>query len=163
MFMKLFRSDDKFSQLLTQLESQLKIGGGSGSGRCGDDEQGDDEDDGEDGEDEDDSFLFFSNGELEPTPGVNRLLLMKHGSKIALADESIEMNEVESVGELGVNNLDRFPTRDELAYHRNEEDKQRGVEYVKNKVAEFYTRRLELGPEYEDGVEDHLEAKEVAM
>ncbi|GJQ96770.1 hypothetical protein Tco_0007909 [Tanacetum coccineum] len=104
-----------------------------------------------------------SNGELEPTPGVNRLLLMKHGSKIALADESIEMNEVESVGELGVNNLDRFPTRDELAYHRNEEDKQRGVEYVKNKVAEFYTRRLELGPEYEDGVEDHLEAKEVAM
>ncbi|GJT07219.1 RNA-directed DNA polymerase, eukaryota [Tanacetum coccineum] len=55
MFMKLFRSDDKFSQMLTQLESQPEIGGGSGSGGRGDDEQGDDEDDGEDGEDEDDS------------------------------------------------------------------------------------------------------------
>ncbi|GJV33597.1 hypothetical protein Tco_1393997 [Tanacetum coccineum] len=51
----LFRSDDKFSQMLTQLESQPEIGGGSGSGGRGDDEQGDDEDDGEDGEDEDDS------------------------------------------------------------------------------------------------------------
>ncbi|GJT52265.1 hypothetical protein Tco_0978422 [Tanacetum coccineum] len=55
MFMKLFRSDDKFSQMLNQLESQPEIGGGNGSGGCGDDEQGDDEDDGEDGEDEDDS------------------------------------------------------------------------------------------------------------
>ncbi|GKD00870.1 hypothetical protein Tco_1171144 [Tanacetum coccineum] len=55
MFMKLFRSDDKFSQMLTQLESQPEIGGGSGSGGREDDEQGDDEDDGEDGEDEDDS------------------------------------------------------------------------------------------------------------
>ncbi|GJU16927.1 hypothetical protein Tco_1144893 [Tanacetum coccineum] len=55
MFMKLFRSDDKFSQMLTQLESQPEIGGGSGSGGCGDDEQGDDEDDGKDGEGEDDS------------------------------------------------------------------------------------------------------------
>ncbi|GJQ90740.1 hypothetical protein Tco_0001879 [Tanacetum coccineum] len=48
-------SDDMFSQMLSQLESQPEIGGGSGSGGCGDDEQGDDEDDGEDGEDEDDS------------------------------------------------------------------------------------------------------------
>ncbi|GJS08890.1 hypothetical protein Tco_0365686 [Tanacetum coccineum] len=55
MFMKLFRSDDKFSQMLTQLESQPEIGGGSGSGGHEDDEQGDGEDDGEDGEDEDDS------------------------------------------------------------------------------------------------------------
>ncbi|GJV49561.1 hypothetical protein Tco_1439773 [Tanacetum coccineum] len=52
---RLFRSDDKFSQMLTQLKSQPEIGGGSGSGGLGDDEQGDDEDDGEDGEDEDDS------------------------------------------------------------------------------------------------------------
>ncbi|GJX36061.1 hypothetical protein Tco_0247618 [Tanacetum coccineum] len=55
MFMKLFRSDDKFSQMLSQLESQPEIGGGSRSGGCGDDEQGYDEDDGEDEEDEDDS------------------------------------------------------------------------------------------------------------
>ncbi|GJZ70065.1 hypothetical protein Tco_0633615 [Tanacetum coccineum] len=32
MFMKLFRSDDKFSQMLNQLESQPEIGGGSESG-----------------------------------------------------------------------------------------------------------------------------------
>ncbi|GJZ90019.1 hypothetical protein Tco_0661946 [Tanacetum coccineum] len=38
MFMKLFRSDDKFSQMLSQLESRPEIGGGSGSGGCGDDE-----------------------------------------------------------------------------------------------------------------------------
>ncbi|GKB92611.1 2-methylene-furan-3-one reductase-like protein, partial [Tanacetum coccineum] len=48
------RSDDKFSQMLTQLESQPEYGGGSGSGGCEDDEPGDDEDGGEDGEDEDD-------------------------------------------------------------------------------------------------------------
>nr|GEX20360.1 hypothetical protein [Tanacetum cinerariifolium] len=51
MFMKLFRSDDKFSQMLTQLESQPEYGGGSGSGWCGDDEPGDDEDGGEDEDD----------------------------------------------------------------------------------------------------------------
>nr|GEY14974.1 hypothetical protein [Tanacetum cinerariifolium] len=51
MFMRLFRSDDKFSQMLSQLESQPEYGGGSGSGGCGDDEPGDDEDDGEDADD----------------------------------------------------------------------------------------------------------------
>nr|GEW14533.1 hypothetical protein [Tanacetum cinerariifolium] len=50
MFMRLFRSDDKFSQMLTQLESQPEYGGGNGSGGCGDDEPGDDEDGGEDEE-----------------------------------------------------------------------------------------------------------------
>ncbi|GJV28427.1 hypothetical protein Tco_1384875 [Tanacetum coccineum] len=49
------RSDDKFSQMLTQLESHPEYGGGSGSGGCRDDEPGDDEDGGEDGEDEDNS------------------------------------------------------------------------------------------------------------
>ncbi|GKD33222.1 hypothetical protein Tco_1248731 [Tanacetum coccineum] len=38
MFMKLFRSDDKFSQMLTQLESQPEIGGGGRSDGRGDDE-----------------------------------------------------------------------------------------------------------------------------
>ncbi|GJX45915.1 retrovirus-related pol polyprotein from transposon TNT 1-94 [Tanacetum coccineum] len=52
-FMKIFRSDDKFSQMLTQLESQPEYGGGSGSGGCEDDEPGDDEDGGEDEEDAD--------------------------------------------------------------------------------------------------------------
>nr|GFC43877.1 hypothetical protein [Tanacetum cinerariifolium] len=35
MFMRLFKSDDKFSQMLTQLESQPEYGSGSGSGGCG--------------------------------------------------------------------------------------------------------------------------------
>ncbi|GJW01360.1 hypothetical protein Tco_1556611 [Tanacetum coccineum] len=55
MFMRLFRSDDKFSQMLNQFESQPEYGGGSGSGGYGDDEPRDDEDEGKDGEDEDDS------------------------------------------------------------------------------------------------------------
>nr|GEZ37886.1 protein kinase-like domain, concanavalin A-like lectin/glucanase domain protein [Tanacetum cinerariifolium] len=33
-------------------------------------------------------------------------------------------------------------------YLRNEEDKRRGVEYVMNKILEFYKECLELGPEY---------------
>nr|GEY82905.1 hypothetical protein [Tanacetum cinerariifolium] len=53
MFTRLFGSDDKFSQMLRQLESQPEYGGGSGSGECGDDEPRDDKD--EDEEDEDDS------------------------------------------------------------------------------------------------------------
>nr|GEY34655.1 hypothetical protein [Tanacetum cinerariifolium] len=55
MFMMLFMSDDKFSQMLTQLESQPEYGGGSGSGGCGDDEPGDDENGGEEEKEEDDS------------------------------------------------------------------------------------------------------------
>ncbi|GJT93242.1 reverse transcriptase domain-containing protein [Tanacetum coccineum] len=51
----LFRSDDKFSQIRNQLESQPEYGGGSGSGGCGDDELGDDEDDDKDEEDDDNS------------------------------------------------------------------------------------------------------------
>nr|GFD49811.1 hypothetical protein [Tanacetum cinerariifolium] len=50
-----YRSDDKFSQMLTQLESQPEYGGGSESVGCGDDEPGDDKDGGEDEEEEDDS------------------------------------------------------------------------------------------------------------
>nr|GEY45593.1 hypothetical protein [Tanacetum cinerariifolium] len=54
LMMKLFRSDDKFSQMLNQYESSPEFGNASGSGGCGDDEMADDEDDGEDGEDEED-------------------------------------------------------------------------------------------------------------
>nr|GFB80329.1 hypothetical protein [Tanacetum cinerariifolium] len=55
MFIRLFRSDEKFSQMLRQLESQPKYGGGSESGGCEDDEPGDAKDGGEDEEDKDDS------------------------------------------------------------------------------------------------------------
>nr|GFA66576.1 hypothetical protein [Tanacetum cinerariifolium] len=53
MIKKLFRSDEKMSQMLTQLESQPEFGSGSESDVCGDDEPGDDEDDSEDEEDAD--------------------------------------------------------------------------------------------------------------
>nr|GEW29130.1 hypothetical protein [Tanacetum cinerariifolium] len=49
---KLFRSDDKFSQMLNQYESSPEFGNASGSGGCGDDEMADDEDGDEDEEDE---------------------------------------------------------------------------------------------------------------
>ncbi|GJU50988.1 hypothetical protein Tco_1220543 [Tanacetum coccineum] len=55
LMMKLFRSDDKFSQMLNQYESTPEFG--SGSGGCGDDEMADDEDGGEDGEDEEDGDI----------------------------------------------------------------------------------------------------------
>nr|GEV38477.1 hypothetical protein [Tanacetum cinerariifolium] len=38
MIMKVVRSDDKMSQMLTQLQSPNDVGSGSGSGRSGDDE-----------------------------------------------------------------------------------------------------------------------------
>ncbi|GJU47874.1 hypothetical protein Tco_1217429 [Tanacetum coccineum] len=50
MMIRLFRSDDKFSQMLDQFESSPEFGGANGSDGCGDDEDGDDED----GDDEDD-------------------------------------------------------------------------------------------------------------
>ncbi|GKC43470.1 hypothetical protein Tco_1061192 [Tanacetum coccineum] len=52
LMMKLFRSDDKFAQMLNQYESTPKFG--SRSGGCEDDEMADDEDGGEDEEDEED-------------------------------------------------------------------------------------------------------------
>ncbi|GKF77746.1 hypothetical protein Tco_0230216 [Tanacetum coccineum] len=38
MIMRLFKSDDKFSQMLNQYESSPEFGNASGSGGCGDDE-----------------------------------------------------------------------------------------------------------------------------
>nr|GEU97650.1 hypothetical protein [Tanacetum cinerariifolium] len=55
-FMRLFRSDDKFSQMLSQHELHPEYSGGSGNGGCGYDEPRDDEDVSEDEEDEDDSY-----------------------------------------------------------------------------------------------------------
>ncbi|GJS14731.1 hypothetical protein Tco_0409203 [Tanacetum coccineum] len=52
LMMKLFRSDDKISQMLNQYESTPEFGNGIGG--CGDDEMADDEDDCEDEEDEED-------------------------------------------------------------------------------------------------------------
>ncbi|GKE29137.1 hypothetical protein Tco_1444521 [Tanacetum coccineum] len=62
MFMKLFRSDDKFSQMLSQLESRPEYGGGSGSGGCRDDEPRDDEDGGEDEDDMNIDLYLADNG-----------------------------------------------------------------------------------------------------
>nr|GEX78224.1 hypothetical protein [Tanacetum cinerariifolium] len=54
LMMKLFRSDDKFSQMLNQYESTPEFGNANRSGECGDDEMASDEDDDEDEEDEED-------------------------------------------------------------------------------------------------------------
>nr|GEX44597.1 hypothetical protein [Tanacetum cinerariifolium] len=51
---KLFKSDDKFSQMLNQYESTPEFGNASRSGGFGDDEMANDEDGGEDGEDDED-------------------------------------------------------------------------------------------------------------
>ncbi|GKA16613.1 hypothetical protein Tco_0696360 [Tanacetum coccineum] len=53
MMMRLFRSDDKFSQVLNQYESSPEFGNANESGGCGDDEPGGDEDGDEDEEDVD--------------------------------------------------------------------------------------------------------------
>ncbi|GKE95741.1 hypothetical protein Tco_1580596, partial [Tanacetum coccineum] len=53
MTMRLFKSDEKFSQMLDQFESSPEFGGANGSGGCGDDEPGGDEDGDEDEEDDD--------------------------------------------------------------------------------------------------------------
>ncbi|GJV26769.1 hypothetical protein Tco_1383217 [Tanacetum coccineum] len=53
MITKAMSSDDRMSQLFTQLQSQHESGSGSGSGAGGDDESGDDEDADEDEEDAD--------------------------------------------------------------------------------------------------------------
>nr|GEW26438.1 hypothetical protein [Tanacetum cinerariifolium] len=73
MFMRLFMSDDKFSQMLMQLESQHEYGGGSESGGCEDDEPGDDEDGDEDEEDEDDSSLVTCRPGKPSTVALNCL------------------------------------------------------------------------------------------
>ncbi|GKC03271.1 hypothetical protein Tco_0994881 [Tanacetum coccineum] len=44
-----------------------------------------------------------------------------------------------------------------IVYHRNEEDKKRGVEYVVSKKLGFYKECLKLGPEYLTGVDDEGE------
>ncbi|GJS00386.1 hypothetical protein Tco_0316894 [Tanacetum coccineum] len=69
LMMKLFRSDDKFSQMLIQYESTPEFGNASGSGRCEDDEMADDKDDDEDKEDEEDGEVleFFSTFRFEET------------------------------------------------------------------------------------------------
>ncbi|GJS43621.1 F-box protein-like protein isoform X1 [Tanacetum coccineum] len=53
MITKAMSSDDRYSQLFTQLQSQHESGSGSGCGAGGDDESGDDEDADEDEEDAD--------------------------------------------------------------------------------------------------------------
>ncbi|GKE37676.1 hypothetical protein Tco_1461081 [Tanacetum coccineum] len=60
-------------------------------------------------------------------------------------------------GELEVEYFDIFLTWSELAYHKNEEDKRRGVKYMMNKILRFYKEYLELGPEYFTRVADEEE------
>ena len=47
----------------------------------------------------------------------------------------------------------------QAAYYRNDEDRRRGVEYVKNRMLGFYKECLQLGPEYKTGIGDDLESE----
>nr|GEV94512.1 hypothetical protein [Tanacetum cinerariifolium] len=64
MLRTVIRSDEWMSQLLTQLESQHKVDGGSGSGEGGDDEPGADEDVNEDEESYDMLYMVSRSGSL---------------------------------------------------------------------------------------------------
>nr|GEY62013.1 hypothetical protein [Tanacetum cinerariifolium] len=66
LMMKLFKSDDKFSQMLNQCESSPEFGNASGSGGCGDDKMADDVDGGEDEDDEEDGDSDMSPGKGIP-------------------------------------------------------------------------------------------------
>ncbi|GJU39890.1 hypothetical protein Tco_1192847 [Tanacetum coccineum] len=72
-----------------------------------------------------------------------------------------EVGENVEAGELEVEYFDIFPTRSKLAYHKNEEDKRKGVEYVMSKILGFYKECLELGPEYLTGVADEGEVTNI--
>ncbi|GJT72220.1 hypothetical protein Tco_1031506 [Tanacetum coccineum] len=72
-------------------------------------------------------------------------------------EEELEEDENAMTGGLGVEYFDIFPTRSKLAYHKNEEDRRRGVDYVMSKILRFCKECLELGPEYLTGLEDEGE------
>ncbi|GJR65754.1 hypothetical protein Tco_0011819 [Tanacetum coccineum] len=69
-------------------------------------------------------------------------------------EEELEEDENMMTGEMGVEYFDIFLTRSELAYHKNEEDKRRRVDYVMSKILGFYKECLELGLEYLTGLEE---------
>ncbi|GJY43465.1 hypothetical protein Tco_0431678 [Tanacetum coccineum] len=69
MMMRLFRSDDKFSQMLDQFESSPTFGGASGIGEGRDDDPGDDEDGDKDEEDGDSPTKSLGKVVRESIPG----------------------------------------------------------------------------------------------
>ncbi|GKC20497.1 hypothetical protein Tco_1022647 [Tanacetum coccineum] len=72
-------------------------------------------------------------------------------------EEELEEDENVMAGEMGVEYFYIFLTRSELEYHKNEEDKRRGVNCIISKILGFYKECLELGPEYLTGLEDEGE------
>ncbi|GJW17882.1 hypothetical protein Tco_0025318 [Tanacetum coccineum] len=69
MITRLFRSDDKFSQMLDQFESSPEFGGASGSGGCKDDEPSGDEEGDEDEEDDDiRDVIYMDNARTRAPP-----------------------------------------------------------------------------------------------
>ncbi|GKA04850.1 hypothetical protein Tco_0683970 [Tanacetum coccineum] len=72
-------------------------------------------------------------------------------------NEGPNEGEGATTGERVVEYFDTFSTRNELTYHRNEDDKRRGVKYVMSKILGFYKECLELGPEYLTGMDDEGE------
>nr|GEV34137.1 hypothetical protein [Tanacetum cinerariifolium] len=82
-------SDDRYSQLFTQLQSQHK----SGSDVAGGDESGDDEDADEDEEDANSQYYFFSNNFEESYSEYQKKGEEKSAKDNAISDDSIEKHD----------------------------------------------------------------------
>ncbi|GJS36885.1 hypothetical protein Tco_0535267 [Tanacetum coccineum] len=100
--------------------------------------------------------------ELVPPSSNTKLIYTKEEDddvmfiEIISKDDNSCKEEPEAEGQ-EVEYFDIFPTKSELAYHKNEDDKRRGVEYVMSKILGFYKECLELGLEYLTGMDDEGE------
>nr|GEX89409.1 MAK10-like protein [Tanacetum cinerariifolium] len=74
-------------------------------------------------------------------------------------EEEPKVDDNAKAGELEAEYFNIFSIRSKLAYHKNEEDKRRGVEYVMSKILRFYKECLELGPEYLTGIADEEKSR----
>ncbi|GJU08640.1 hypothetical protein Tco_1125070 [Tanacetum coccineum] len=92
-------------------------------------------------------FVEISNMTHDPPEGVVRLT---NGNNEVAYKMPHKIEQYDSLS-----NLEKEHTKS--VYHRNEEDKRRGVEYVMRKVLRFYKECLELGPEHLTGMDDEGE------
>ncbi|GJY58125.1 hypothetical protein Tco_0458017 [Tanacetum coccineum] len=75
-----------------------------------------------------------------------------------------ELEENDNLGEekgLGAKYFDKFLAKRELAYHKNKEDKRKGVDYVMSKILGFYKECLDLGLKYRPRLEENGSGNDV--
>ncbi|GKA75674.1 hypothetical protein Tco_0782052, partial [Tanacetum coccineum] len=92
-------------------------------------------------------FIEISNMTHDPPEGVVRFI---RGTDEVAYKMPHKIEQYDSLSD-----LEKKHTKS--VYHRNEEDKRRGVEYVMSKILGFYKECLELGPDYLTGVDDEEE------